>query len=168
MCSLAQTDHQYYATTPDAATIALATLYTTLTESIEAARDRLLSLVESLPSGHPQTEETLQLLVRVIYTYGTRHSMPAAIARDVLEKGTTLFPNNTAFLSLYLFGEVRGRVYGRVHKLVNKLTAGGEGAGAVALLWSVWAEAMSAAGSFWYGGAERVRRALDRGINSDM
>jgi hypothetical protein len=94
--------------------------------------------------------------------------MPATIARDVLEKAVDMFPNNTAFLSLYLFGEVGGRVYGRVHRLVNKLTASKGGGGAVALLWSVWAEAVSAGSNFWYGGGERVRRALDRGITSDM
>lgn len=72
------------------------------------------------------------------------------------------------FLSLYLFGELGNRVYGRVQRLVSQISSNEEG-GAVAQLWAVWAEAMSAHRTFWDkggGGAERVRSALDKGINS--
>ena len=72
------------------------------------------------------------------------------------------------FLSLYLFGELGNRVYGRVQKLIYEISASEE-AGVVGSLWAVWAEAMSSHRTFWDkggGGAERVRNALDRGINS--
>lgn len=144
----------------------LATMYITLTDGIEASREQVLGIIGDLPKGHPQAEETYQLLTKVIYTYGSRHSIPASIAREVLEQAIDAFPNNTTFLSLYLWGETGGRVYGRVHRLVNQLT--GEKAGAVSLMWAVWAEAVSAGNMFWFGGAERVRRALDRAINSDL
>lgn len=41
--------------------------------------------------------------------------------------------------------------------------------GVIGHLWAVWAEAVSAHRTFWDdggGGAERVRMALDKGINS--
>lgn len=145
--------------------LALGTLHLTLTEGIEAARDRLLTVVQSLSPGHPLAEETYQILTRLIYTYTSRHASPASLARNVLARAIAAFPSNTTFLSLYLWGETGGRVYGRIHSLVTRLT--NDENGVVSLLWSVWAEAMTAGRMFW-NGAERVRRALDRGINTTV
>lgn len=142
-----------------------------LTDGIQAVCDNLTAHIAALPTGHPQAEETYQLLTHIIFIHTGRHATPASLARNVLESATTAFPNNTTFLSLFLWGEAGGRVYGRVHSLVTRLTSEddkeGENAspGAVALLWSVWAEA-SGATAFWNGGADRVRRALDRGVNT--
>lgn len=120
-----------------------------------------------MPKGHPQGEETLQLLVKIIHFHASRQSAPASLARSILESAIAKYPNNTEFLSLYLWGEANGRVYGRIQRLVSDLT--GEDKGIVAMLWSVWAEAIGSARTFWDsrgGGAERVRRALDRSVNT--
>lgn len=133
------------------------------------AKDRLTDLINKVPEGSPQAEELLQLLVKLGHFHASRHSTPASSTREVLERAIQSFPNNTEFLSLYLWGEASGRVYGRIQRLVSDLT--GENKGIVAILWSVWAEAISASRTFWDargGGAERVRRALDRGINSSI
>lgn len=124
-------------------------------------------LIDQLPEDHPQGEEMLQLLVKIVHFHATRHSTPASLARGILESAIAKYPNNTEFLSLYLWGEASGRVYGRIQRLVSDLT--GENKGIVAMLWSVWSEAIGSARTFWDprgGGAERVRRALDRSVNT--
>jgi hypothetical protein len=163
----AQANRQHYAAvmSDSPSSLTLATLFGYLTDGIEAVRDRLENLIALLPDGHPQAEETYQLLVKVIHIHCSRNPSPASLARDVLERAIAAFPNNTEFLSLYLWGETGGRVYGRIQRLVTDLTS--DGHGIVALMWSVWAEGTTAGRSFWEGGgAERVRRALDRSINT--
>lgn len=147
--------------------LVLGALFFTLTDGVEVMRDRLLGVVDSLPAGHPRVEETLQLLVRTIFVYNSRHSSPASLLREVLERAITLCPNNTIFLSLYLWGEASRRVYGNVQRLTSRLVT--EDHGIVPLLWAVWAEAQGAARTFYDAGgsgAERVRRALNLSINS--
>ncbi|KAL1408845.1 hypothetical protein Q8F55_005659 [Vanrija albida] len=161
---------QYYTTSMSESPshLALASLFFYLVDGIETVRTRLLGLIESLPSGHPQAEETFQLLVHIVYIHNSRHSSPASLARDILEQAIEAFPNNTIFLCLYLWGEAGTRVYGRIQRLVSQLTTSKD-SGVVSLLWSVWAEAVGSSRTFWDaggGGAERVRRALDRAINS--
>lgn len=145
----------------------LGSLFSYYTDGIEAVRDDITKLIHQLPDGHPQAEEMLQLLVKIVHFHASRHTTPASLAREVLESAIAKYPNNTEFLSLYLWGEASGRVYGRIQRLVSDLT--GEDKGIVAMLWSVWAEAIASARTFWDsrgGGAERVRRALDRSVNT--
>lgn len=145
----------------------LTSLFYYLLDGIEAVRSLLLDPITSLPTGHPQAEETYQLLIRIVYVHTSRHASPAPLARDVLEQAIEAFPNNTIFLGLYLWGEAGARVYGRIQRLVSQLTS--KDSGVVSLLWSVWAEGVGSSRTFWDeggGGAERVRRALDRAINS--
>ncbi|BEI89274.1 uncharacterized protein CcaverHIS019_0206360 [Cutaneotrichosporon cavernicola] len=160
---------QHYATASSTSQhqLVLGAIFVTLTDGIEAARDRLLNVVDSLPAGDPRIEETLQLLVKVIFVHNSRHSSPASLMRNVLERAIELCPNNTIFLSLYLFGEGNRRVYGNVHRLTSRLIT--EDRGIVPLLWAVWAESQGAARTFYDkggSGAERARRALNQSVNS--
>lgn len=160
---------QHYTTTFSNSShqLVLGTMFIVLTDGIEATRDRLLSVVDSLPAGHPRIEETLQLLVKTMFVHNGRHSSPASLMRGVLERSIGLCPNNTIFLSLYLWGESSRRVYGNVQRLTSRLIT--EDHGIVPLLWAVWAESQLASRTFYDeggSGAERARRALDRSINS--
>ncbi|KIR70905.1 hypothetical protein I310_05317 [Cryptococcus deuterogattii CA1014] len=128
---------------------------------------------ERLGEERAESEESLQLLTRILYHHTTRHSTPPALTRDVLEYALSSFPNNTSFLSQYMYGELGSKVYGRVQRLIAEITSehkdGGVMKGVIGHLWAVWAEAISAHRTFWDdggGGAERVRMALDKGINS--
>ncbi|KIR97247.1 hypothetical protein L804_05429 [Cryptococcus deuterogattii 2001/935-1] len=128
---------------------------------------------ERLGEERAESEESLQLLTRILYHHTTRHSTPPALTRDVLEYALSSFPNNTSFLSQYMYGELGSKVYGRVQRLIAEITSehkdGGVMKGVIGHLWAVWAEAVSAHRTFWDdggGGAERVRMALDKGINS--
>lgn len=167
--TLAVTDSQHYAValSQSPSKLLLGSLFSYYTDGIEAVKDSLGKLVEKLPEGHSQAEEVLQLLVKIVHFHASRHSTPASLARGILESAIAKYPNNTEFLSLYLWGEASGRVYGRIQRLVSDLT--GEDKGIVAMLWSVWAEAIGSSRTFWDsrgGGAERVRRALDRSVNT--
>lgn len=140
----------------------LGALFIYLTDGVDAVRDKVAAVIAA--QSPENSERTYQLLVHILHIHTSRHSTPASLFRDVLERAIAAFPNNTIFLSMYLWHESRTRISGRIQSLITRLTA--EEAGIVPLLWSVWAEAQSSR-LFWEGsGAERVRRALDRGINS--
>jgi len=145
-------------------------LFAYLVNDIDAARKVIHRHMDLLPVETCAMEEAYQFLCKLLYVHCSRHPAPASLARETLEIAISSYPDNTLLLSLYLWGEMGGRVYGRVQSLVSKLSsASGDGAGVIGHLWSVWAEAMSAHRTFWDkggGGAERVRNALDRGINS--
>ncbi|WVQ61954.1 uncharacterized protein L199_000087 [Kwoniella botswanensis] len=148
----------------------LKSLFHYLTEDIGSTRSFLLNhLITLLPSSG-EAEYTLQLLTKILYFHSTRHSAPASLSRDTLELALSSFPNNTSFLSLYLYGELGGRVYGRVQRLIADLTSQrGSHGELVVHLWAIWAEAVSSHRTFWDEGgtgAERVRLSLDKGINS--
>ncbi|ORX37353.1 NRDE-2, necessary for RNA interference-domain-containing protein [Kockovaella imperatae] len=162
---------QHYSSVPlpcSYAQLVLASLYAYLTAGIDAARDILTRHLALLRPAGPEAEEVFQLLCRMIYVHTSRNASPAALSRDTLELAIATFPNNTQFLSFYMFGELGARVHGRLQRLVSQLLAS-ETSGISGQLWSVWAEAMSAHRTFWDkggNGAERVRQALDKSINS--
>ncbi|KAK8866141.1 hypothetical protein IAR55_001292 [Kwoniella newhampshirensis] len=163
---------QYYTSLSErlsSSELILVTLFTYFSKGIESVRGFCLKRFASSPSSSPEAEELLQLLVRLLYFHTSRHPAPAPLIRDVLEIALASFPNNTIFLSIYLFGELGGRVYGRIQRFISESTTRAEGSGIVSHLWAVWAEGVSAHRTFWDkggGGAERVRTALDKGINS--
>ncbi|OCF54309.1 hypothetical protein L486_08223 [Kwoniella mangroviensis CBS 10435] len=148
----------------------LKSLFHYLTEGMDSTRSFLLNHLITLSLSGGEAEFTLQLLTKILYLHSTRHSSPASMSRDTLELALSSFPNNTSFLSLYLYGELGGRVYGRVQRLIADLTSQrGSNGGLVVHLWAIWAEAVSSHRTFWDEGgtgAERVRLALDKGINS--
>jgi hypothetical protein len=148
--------------------LALSTIFAYATDGIDAAMDVIARQLRHLPGDSASAEGAYQLLTRTLCVHTSRHASPAALARGNLETAMEAFPNNTTFLSLYLYGELGNRVYGRVQRLVSKLS-NSEDVGVVGHLWAVWAEAMSSHRTFWDrrgGGAERVRTALDKAVNS--
>ncbi|KAG2234395.1 hypothetical protein INT48_003622 [Thamnidium elegans] len=44
----------------------------------------------------------------------------ASVLRDAMEHALKLFPNNTMFLSFYIWNESKTKIYNRVHDLLNK------------------------------------------------
>ncbi|WVW82554.1 hypothetical protein I302_104565 [Kwoniella bestiolae CBS 10118] len=150
--------------------LVLKSLFHYLTDGIESARSFLLNQLTSVPPSCGEAEQTLQLLTKILHLHSDRHSAPASLSRDTLELALASFPNNTSFLSLYLYGELGGRVYGRVQRLIAGLTSHQAiNGGLVVHLWAIWAEAVSSHRTFWDEcgtGAERVRLALDKGISS--
>jgi hypothetical protein len=143
--------------------LVLSSLFSDLTDGIEAARDLVYTQIDQLPPDSYAAEEAYQHLTRLIFLHTSRHPSPAALSRDVLEQAIVAFPNNTSFLSLYLWGEMGAKVYGRVQRLVAQLSRSD---GVVGHLWAVWAEGVGSSRTFWDGGADRVRMALDKAINS--
>jgi len=148
--------------------LVLAALFAYSTEGVEASQQIVEVEIADLPGQSCEAEEAYQLLARILHLHTSRHASPASLSRDALERAIQAFPNNTSFLSLYLFGELGNRVYGRLQRLVSRLSSS-DNAGVVGHLWAVWAESMSSHRTFWDdngSGAERVRIALDKGINS--
>ncbi|WWC58836.1 uncharacterized protein I303_101380 [Kwoniella dejecticola CBS 10117] len=174
MALLKSRQHYSNILSPSPSQLFLKSLFLYLTDGVEPAQSFLLNHLASLPPSSGEAEQTLQLLTKILYLHSSRHSTPASLARSTLETALASFPNNTAFLSLYLYGELGGRVYGRVQRLVADLTSSvrkdqDHSGGLMVHLWAIWAEGVSAHRTFWDKGgtgAERVRLALDKGINS--
>jgi hypothetical protein len=142
-------------------------LWVYFTDGIEAAQAACHQQISRLPSGSIELEEALQLSARISFVHRSRNPAPASIMRGVLDNATDLFPNNTTFLSLYLWEEIRMRVHGRIHRLSGRLG----GTSIIGGLWSVWAEAVMSSRTFWDaggGGSERVRAVLDKVVNSSL
>ncbi|WWC86471.1 uncharacterized protein L201_001348 [Kwoniella dendrophila CBS 6074] len=164
---------QFYSTlhhTFSPSLLLLKSLFVYLADGIESVRSFLLNRLTAIQPSSEESEQTLQLLTKILHFHSTRHASPAGLSRDTLELALSSFPNNTSFLSLYLYGELGGRVYGRIQRLITELTSHKNGSGGLIIhLWSIWAEAVSSHRTFWDdggNGAERVRLALDKGINS--
>ncbi|WVQ77105.1 hypothetical protein IAR50_006788 [Cryptococcus sp. DSM 104548] len=174
---------QYYTQSPrSGSTLLLSSLLTYLIDGIDATATFLFEISTTAPI-EGEGEAALQLLSQIIYRHSaSTPSTPAHLSRDMLERALVAYPSNTALLSLYMHGEMQqhGRVYGRVQRLIGGILAGagagggqregkgGQGGGVVGCLWAVWAEGVGAQRTFWDaggGGAERVRMALDRGVN---
>ncbi|WVQ97651.1 hypothetical protein IAU59_004765 [Kwoniella sp. CBS 9459] len=146
----------------------LGMLFAYLVDGVDSARSLVIETYSKQLPASAEAEESLQLLSKLLYLHASRHPSPPSLSRNTLELALRSFPNNTSFLSLYLHGELGSRVYGRVQRLIADLTSSSE-CGTVVHLWAVWAEAVSANRTFWDaggGGAERVRLALDKGVNS--
>jgi len=148
----------------------LSGLFAYLANDVDDAHQTILQHIDSVPVGSYEAEDGHQFLNKLLFVHSSRRAAPASLARDALEIAISSFPNNTLVLSLYLWGELGGRVYGRSQRLISHLiSSSGESTGMIAHLWSIWAEAMSAHRTFWDkggGGAERVRMVLNKGINS--
>lgn len=117
------------------------------------------------PSSSAHAEELWQRFCQILYLHTTRQSTPAWLFREIVEDALRLFPQNTQFLSLYYWSQLRDKVHGRIQKHVTALTTGE--VSLTGLLWSVWAEAHMSSRTFWQddgAGAERVRVVLSRGI----
>lgn len=120
-----------------------------------------------------EQEAALQFRAQLVHNHSLRSSLPASTSRKTLEQSIELFPSNTSFLSLYLWGESHGKVYGRVRGTINDLTKvdewGSTKGGILAFLWGAWAEARASERTFWEknsAGQERVRVLLDKAISS--
>ena len=147
----------------------LAALFQYCSEGVDHALRVIELHKNSLSPGSAEMEQTNQFLCRLLYLHRSQHPTPASIMRDVLEDAISAFPNNTQFLSLYLYGEMSGRIYGRVQSLVSHIVSNRTST-VVGFLWAVWAEAILASRTFWDqggSGAERVRMVLDKGINAE-
>jgi hypothetical protein len=150
----------------DLSSISLLAFFIYLTDGVEAARDHVMRIISRLPQADFFTEILYQFLLQLLFYHTNRNASPASLTRDILELAVSTFPNNTIFLSLYLWGESGGRVHGRVQRLIAHLLQEGS---IVGDLWAVWAEAAQCGYSFWdpaSGGAERVRHALNKAVNT--
>ena len=148
--------------------LVLASLHATLTSGIDSAQSIITRQIMSVTASSAEKEEAVQLLGRILHVYTSRHASPASLSRDALHLAIATFPNNTQLLSLYLWGELGGRVFGRIQRLVSDMLSA-DTTGVTGQLWAVWAEAQTSHRTFWDqggGGAERVRSALDKSINS--
>jgi hypothetical protein len=104
-------DTQFYSRLPTPCTpslLSLRVLYAYMADNLDAATRLLLEQSAHLAPESSALEHALQLLVKITHFHRLRHSLPAAIPRSILEQAIDSFPNNTSFLSLYLWGECTG------------------------------------------------------------
>ncbi|EIW72388.1 hypothetical protein TREMEDRAFT_26535 [Tremella mesenterica DSM 1558] len=145
----------------------LSTLFAYHTDGIDNVIKIVMQYMETLPQGGAEVESAVQFLCKILHVHRSRLPTPASVLRDILENAIVMFPNNTQFLSLYLYGEMGGRVYGRVQNLIGQMLTSNESV--IGYLWAVWAEGILGSRTLWdKGGGERVRLVLDKAVNSQV
>lgn len=59
----------------------------------------------------------------LLYQHSTNRDVGGyrpTILRDAMERALNLFPNNTIFLSFYIWNESKTKIHNRVHQLLNR------------------------------------------------
>ena len=70
----------------------------------------------------------------------TSRAYQASTMRDILQKAITLFPNNTAFLSLYTWNEARTKLDNRVRTILHEVVLKDGEETTLRWVFAIWAE----------------------------
>ena len=145
----------------------MSTLFT-YQESCEAAIQLLEQNYTACDRDLRQREETLQFLNEVQHRHHTRHPGPKALIRKNLGHAMYHYPNNTQFLSTFLWHQLQSGLRGPIYDLIHRLTKP-EGQ-LQSILWSVWAEGVATTEIYspGSGGASRVRATLRRSLSTHL
>ena len=101
-------------------------------QSLSAATSEFKSntalLSAHIPSNSSSHEYLYQSFVRLVYHHATHtHSFKPSDIRSFLAETIAQFPQNTIFLSLYAWNEVRFRIDDRVRSIVKEVILGSSG-----------------------------------------
>ncbi|KAK6346281.1 hypothetical protein TWF730_010611 [Orbilia blumenaviensis] len=114
-----------------------------------------------------EIEEALMSKARVFFRYAlTARAYKASIFRTFLESAIKKFPDNTAFLSLFVWNESRSKIEYRIRMMLMPDTGSDEGADSVVKwVFSIWTEMqMSAGGNV---NVSAVRNLFERAVESE-
>ncbi|KAJ6263545.1 hypothetical protein Dda_2109 [Drechslerella dactyloides] len=107
-------------------------------------------------------ERAMMAKARVYYRYAA-HARPykPATFSAFLEDAVAKFPENTAFLSLYVWNEARSKIAYRVRRMLAGDNDTETGEGVARAVFRAWAEVQMG------GGASAVRNVFERAVGSD-
>jgi hypothetical protein len=135
-------------------------------DSCEDATRLLEQNAEACDAGSSEQEDTLQLLIEVLHRHSIWHPSPKAVIRQCLHGAMTAFPDNTIFLSTFLWHQLQSGLQRPIHDLTARLT---EPNGTLkGMMWSIWAESVTANDLYGpgSGGASRVRALFKKALDS--
>jgi hypothetical protein len=139
-----------------------------LSSDLDAANNVMESQVKHLRSEGKQSaeeEEALALQAKIIFRHTqTRTAFRPGLLRQHLESALSHFPNNSIFLSMFLFNEMRTRIEGRVKKVLNDVTLSKDSATTESWLFAIYSELHMNGRNY---NAQAVRALFERAIDSD-
>ncbi|KAK6524879.1 hypothetical protein TWF281_011780 [Arthrobotrys megalospora] len=127
--------------------------------------DEFISDVEE--NSKANIEEAYMSKARVFFRYAlTARAYKAATFRVFLETAINKFPDNTSFLSLFVWNESRSKIEYRIRTMLVPNTGSGEGTPSVVRwVFSVWAEMqMSAGGNV---NVSAIRNLFEKAVESE-
>ncbi|KAK6332033.1 hypothetical protein TWF718_002571 [Orbilia javanica] len=118
-------------------------------------------------SNASRMEEAYMSKARIFFRYAiTARAYKASVFREFLEVAIKKFPDNTAFLSLFVWNESRSKIEHRIRTMLATETGSDEGTGSVVKwVFSIWAEMQMSAGS--NVNISGVRNLFERAVESE-
>lgn len=111
-----------------------------------------------------EEEEMLAIQAKILFRHTqTRTAFRPGQLRNVLEGALTEFPNNSIFLSLYFYNELRTRIENRVRRTLDELVLEKETVTTEGWLFAIYAELHLNARGY---NAEAVRNLFERAVES--
>lgn len=111
-----------------------------------------------------EEEELLAIQAKILFRHTqTRTAFRPGQLRETLEAALTEFPNNSIFLSLHFYNELRTRIENRVRRTLDKLILNEDTATSEGWLFAIYAEMHLNARSY---NTEAVRSLFERAVEN--
>lgn len=111
---------------------------------LDASNETMQTQIRQLQSEEPgsaEEEEALALQAKIAFRHTqTKKAFRPGILRGILESALQTFPNNSIFLSLHLFNELRTRIENRVRRVLDEIVLKDETATTEGWLFAIYAE----------------------------
>lgn len=110
-------------------------------DASNAAIEGQIRQLQSEEKGSAEEEEARALQAKIAFRHTqTKAAFRPAILRDMLESALQIFPNNSIFLSLHLFNELRTRIENRVRRILDDIVLKAESVTSEGWLFAIYAE----------------------------
>lgn len=115
-----------------------------LSSGLEASNAVMTAQIRQLQSeerASAEEEEALALQAKLAFRHTqTKTAFRPGILREILERALQTFPNNSIFLSLHLFNELRTRIDNRVRRVLDEIVLKDENVTTESWLFAIYTE----------------------------
>lgn len=121
--------------------LALLEYLTTGLQACQTVMSRQIAVLRSESRASAEEEEALAVQAKFAFRYSqSRTAYRPGTIRDIVESALETFPNNSIFLSLHLFNEVRTRMDNRVRRVLDDVILREDKVTAEGWLFAMYAE----------------------------
>ena len=133
-------------------------------DAASAAFDKQIIKLRQESTGSAEEEEATALHAKIIFRHTqTRTAFRPGQMRVILEEALQHYPNNSIFLSLHLFNEIRTRIDGRVRRILDEIVLKDDTVTAEGWLFAIYAEMHFNARNF---NAQAVTTLFERAVEN--
>lgn len=110
-------------------------------DASNAIMDNQIRQLRSEDEGSAEEEEARALQAKIAFRHTqAKAAFRPAVLRDILESALKAFPNNSIFLSLHLFNEIRTRIENRVRRVLDEIVLKVDSVTSEGWLFAIYAE----------------------------